>query len=671
MSFNVNGANFDPEQYYRDDDQAREILWKCRENPVLLTGLRRIGKSWFLRRFAQIFKAQATRHFAEDGTPSEKPLESGLPAGVTLLDAGSGDFEQQLKAFLARNDRSHVLAIDELEKLCGDAPRLDLLDLILAHRPLLLAAAPSIHDLAQRNAPRLAHFFERGCVSVVLGPLRAAERKALMLQTCDPGEGVPTKVENLTLGREWGGHPLVLQQVGESVRGNPRLKFPELVNLVHAALNGGPRYGFSLCETGLTIAQREVLIKVATGAAPPSDDHTAAQLHAHGAIVPRKAKYWAVENVVLQRYFEGLPGAQESITPVQITASKAPVERVRSSIPVRVFSWIHLSDLHFGAGSVKHRFDQKSVMKAILRDVRENAPRSVDRIFVTGDIAFSAQPSEYADARLAMDKIAEAAGVGRECLRFVPGNHDIDRKAAKKPLVRSAHQAVRADSVELDDLLADAEALTVLSAKLGAYQSFVAGYGDHPPALDKAVDWFELIEAQGGHGKLRIVGLSTVWVSDEDDMKPNLSLALGPIERMCEEATPAEVMFVLTHHPQEWLHTGSAKLLDTALAQVPHLHFCGHVHEARARITQTFGNEGKAIRYVAGAAHGDPTEAPKHGVAWGALRYDPDRESWQAGWAPRAYVSDLGKMQPDRTRYPELDADGFAWKDLDCLWAAP
>ena len=99
MSFNVNGANFDPEQYYRDDDQAREILWKCRENPVLLTGLRRIGKSWFLRRFAQIFKAQATRHFAEDGTPSEKPLESGLPAGVTLLDAGSGDFEQQLKAF--------------------------------------------------------------------------------------------------------------------------------------------------------------------------------------------------------------------------------------------------------------------------------------------------------------------------------------------------------------------------------------------------------------------------------------------------------------------------------------------------------------------------------------------------------------------------------------------
>lgn len=671
MTFCVNGARFEPEQYYRDDDQARDILWKCRENPVLVTGLRRIGKSWFLRRFAQIFQAQATRHFAEDGMPSSRPLDAGMPAGVTVLDAGAEDFERELKAFLARKDRSQVLAIDELEKLAGDPARVHLLDPILSYRPLLLAAAPCIHELAQRSAPGLAEFFERGCVPAVLGPLRAAERRALMLQTCEPGEGVLQASQGMTLWRDWGGHPLVLQQVGELAKRNPKLKYGALVNLVHAALNGAPRYGYSLCETGLTSAQREVLIKVAAGVAPPGGDHTAAQLHAHGAVIPRKGKSWVLENVVLQRYFEGLSAGPPASPRVETTQPPRPVLSGARSAPVRVFSWIHLSDLHFGAGSVRHRFDQRSVMRAIVRDVQERAPRGVDRIFVTGDIAFSAQPREYKEAQAAMIKITEAAGVKSDCLRFVPGNHDVDRGAAKKPLVRSAHQAVRAGGVELDDLLGDPDARTVLSAKLRAYQGFVAGFGEHPPALDKGVDWFEVVEAPGGHGRLRIVGLSTVWVSDENDAQPNLALALGPIERACEEAAPGEVMFVLTHHPQEWMPAGSARVLDAALAQVPHIHFCGHVHDAGAGITARFGSKGSGVRYVAGAAHGDHSEESRHGIAWGALRYDPAAKSWQVGWAPRTYVDDGGGMRSDRTRYPELDAEGFAWKNIDCPWPAP
>ena len=271
-----------------------------------------------------------------------------------------------------------------------------------------------------------------------------------------------------------------------------------------------------------------------------------------------------------------------------------------------------------------------------------------------------------------MDKIAVAAGVGNDCLRFVPGNHDVDRRAAKKPLVRSAHLAVRAKAgVELDDLLTDPEARAILSAKLAAYKGFVGGFPQHPPALDGAVDWVEAVDAAHRRGKLRIVGLSTVWVSDENDEKQNLALGLGPIDRTCDEGTSEEVMLLLTHHPQEWIHSRSAQQLDAVLEQFSHIHLCGHVHEARASVTRSFGNEGRAIRYVAGAAHGDPTEEPKHGVAWGALRWDPAADSWQAGWAPRTYVAAVGKMRADSTRYSELDAEGFAWEDLDCPWPAP
>ena len=199
----------------------------------------------------------------------------------------------------------------------------------------------------------------------------------------------------------------------------------------------------------------------------------------------------------------------------------------------------------------------------------------------------------------------------------------------------------------------------------------MAGFGGHPPALDKAVDWFELIDVPGGHGKLRIVGLSTVWVSDENDEKPNLALALGPVQRMCEDAGRAEVMFVLTHHPPEWMPKKSASHLDGEMAQLPHIHFCGHVHDAHAGTTKRFGSMGKGIRYVAGAAHGDPNEGSKHGIAWGALRYNPAAKSWQAGWAPRTFVDDGEGMRADSTKYTKLDAEGFAWEDLDCSWPAP
>lgn len=669
MSFNVNGANFDPTQYYRDDEQARSILWTCRENPVLLTGLRRIGKSWFLRRFEQIFRAGATRHFTDEGVPSERALESGLPRAAVVLDGKSETFEGELQAVIARADRDLVLAVDELEKLVADSARQHLVAAILAYRPLVLAASPIIFELARTHSPALAQFFEEGCVTAVLRPLSRGERRALALQVCDPGEGVLESSVAMALWWDWGGHPLVLQQIGALIRERAGSDAQGLTSTAHARLNlGAPAYGTSLAgETGLTRAQREVLAQVAAGS-EPGDEHVAAVLADHGAIVRRKSG-WAIENCVLRRHLQGSSFTADE-TSGSTTPTAATTRRTRTA-PVRVFSWIHLSDLHFGAGSQRHRFDQKKVMKAIVRDVQEKAPRDVNRILVTGDIAFSAQPAEYVEAQAWMNKIVDGAGVGRDRLRFVPGNHDIDRKVAKKPLVRSAHEAVRAGLVELDDLLADPDGLPVLSAKLGAYQGFVAGFGDHPPALDKAVDWFELIDVPGGHGKLRIVGLSSVWVSDEKDEKPNLALALGPIQRMCEDAARAEVMFVLTHHPQEWMHEKSARHLDGEIAQLPHIHFCGHVHDARAGITKRFGSTGKGIRYVAGAAHGDPNEEPKHGIAWGALRYDPAAKSWQAGWAPRIFVDDGGGMRADRTRYTNLDAEGFAWEDLDCSWLAP
>lgn len=674
MSFCVNGSKFGPQQYYRDDEQARRVLKTCRENPVLITGLRRIGKSWFLRRFEQILAARSSRHFTKEGAPSERPFEPGMPREVAILDGGAEDLGEDLERVLSRADPDLVLAVDELEKLVADASKASLLDRILAYRPLVLTAAPVIHELARAHVPRLASFFEERCEPMVLRPLSSAEKRALILQTCDPGEGVPNDLESMAFFWDWGGHPLVLQQIGALLRDRHASDTPTLTNLAHARLNlGAPRYGLSLAgESGLGKAQRAVLARVAAGQAP-DEDPLATLLQDHGAIVRRKSG-WAIENCVLRRH---LQGASEA------TAPQAPPKPARSSAaPVRVFTWVHLSDLHFGAGTTGYRFDHRAVMHAIRRDLKEHAPRPVDRIFVTGDIAFSATPKEYGEAKTWLEETAQAAGVGLNRLRLVPGNHDIDRQIIKKtPLLRSAHHAARDGQVDLDDLLADKEGRAVLAAKLEPYRSFVSTFTDHPPPLpDNGIDWVETLDASpAGHGPVRIAGLSTVWTSDDLDGKDrvdgkgfvrNLMLAHGQLDRPSGDATRKELTFVLTHHPPGWLAPAGEDLLTRAFARLPHIHLFGHVHNAKAGITKRHGRSGRSIWYVAGAAHSDPSEPAKHGYAWGALRYDPTKARWQAGWAPRVYIPEHGEMRADATRH-DLEGDGFAWEDIDCAWPPP
>jgi predicted MPP superfamily phosphohydrolase len=439
----------------------------------------------------------------------------------------------------------------------------------------------------------------------------------------------------------------------------------------------------SLVDRGLTRPQREILIQLAVGEAL-TDDDVVTQLHDHGAIVRGDAGQWEIENRVLARYIQAVtsrptaaPAATSALTPAP---TPAPPPVARPSTPIRVFSWIHLSDLHFGAGTTGYRFDHKAVMRAIERDLTANAPRPIDHIFVTGDIAFSAQPDEYTCARKWFEPIVKAAGVGFDRMRFVPGNHDVDRQAVKKsPLLRSAHHAARERRVELDELLADDKARAVLAAKLEPYRAFVSTFTGHPAPIENGIDWFEILEPGAeGHGRIRIAGLSTVWTSDELDGKDeggkgfvrNLMLAHGPLDRLAGEATAAELTLLLTHHPPEWIapRADGVDLLTRELARLPHIHLSGHVHDAKAGSTKRHGRSGRSLWYGAGAAHSDPSESAKHGYAWGAVRYDPAKAGWQAGWAPRIYVD--GEMRADRTPH-ELDAEGFAWEEIACPWPAP
>lgn len=340
------------------------------------------------------------------------------------------------------------------------------------------------------------------------------------------------------------------------------------------------------------------------------------------------------------------------------------------------FSWVHLSDIHFGDGPEHWKIDKEHMVADIVRDLKECSPKP-DRVFVTGDIAFSAKPKQYGQAFKWLEQVAAALSLPLDAVRLIPGNHDVNRAVAAKPVVQPLHLEARRVPEKLDQFVADATARRTLRKKLEAYSKFVAQFPSHPPALSHGLDWVEELAPTDIRGAIRILGLASTWVSDAIDGKehekgkvfvPNLLLCESQFRSLVSAAS-GDLVFVLTHHPPEWLHRSSQRLLSHRLARTTSIHICGHVHESKAGNYQAFGADYASYHAVAGASHGEHDEITDHSYFWGAIRWAPRVGRWEFGLSKRVYAK-TGKFRPDTVNY-STDSDGFEWREIALAWPAP
>ena len=310
--------------------------------------------------------------------------------------------------------------------------------------------------------------------------------------------------------------------------------------------------------------------------------------------------------------------ARRGLVPGRLTIfnHKTIKDIVAHEIP-GMLTFLHISDLHFGHGNARTRFDQKTVVRRLLDDVAVMAQKlgPPDWVLVTGDIAFSAHDKQYFQAEQWLAKLRSILRIPVQRILAVPGNHDIDRGLAGKTASAAVHDVLRQHPKKLDEYIDHPDQLDIaIWPKLAAYAKFVAPYSTSSITPESP---FWRHEVDTALGRVVFAGLNTALLShDKSDAPTNLLLGNGQLHAAIVEPDSEALLIVLQHHPPEWLADGTDMV--RLIQHRPHLVFSGHVHDQGGFLNLGF-HGGELVHLVAGAGHDEAHEVGEHGYAWVSL----------------------------------------------------
>lgn len=252
--------------------------------------------------------------------------------------------------------------------------------------------------------------------------------------------------------------------------------------------------------------------------------------------------------------------------------------------PIR---FLHLSDLHLVPPAAK-RYDQSRVLDGLLALLERDRPAfPLDLVFLTGDLAQSGKPEEYALIVELLTKLMATTGVRPEHVFVVPGNHDVDRGVGRWLL-----RTLPGD----DDAIAffvDPKNRSFHAQKMAAYadsmRSLLGTSRRH--GLGVGAEAVELIALKGA--RLAVASFNSAWFAQGDDDKEKLWLGEPNIRGALEHIADAEADFAvaLMHHPFEDLHPDDRERVEPLFDRGFDLVLRGHLHAARthARLSQRGG----------------------------------------------------------------------------------
>jgi predicted phosphodiesterase len=139
-----------------------------------------------------------------------------------------------------------------------------------------------------------------------------------------------------------------------------------------------------------------------------------------------------------------------------------------------------LSDIHFRKSEIETAQDPNFHLRNELLLDAEQLCKTLgkpDVVLLSGDIAFAGGPQEYQFATAWLSKLCARCGAEMNAIFVIPGNHDVERRAADKRLVQMLHKEIKGASditldVILHGFLTEKETARLLYESIDNYNAF-------------------------------------------------------------------------------------------------------------------------------------------------------------------------------------------------------
>lgn len=258
---------------------------------------------------------------------------------------------------------------------------------------------------------------------------------------------------------------------------------------------------------------------------------------------------------------------------------------------MRPICWLHISDIHLRASDA---WSQDVVLKTMCDHISHQRTQgtAADFILTTGDIAFSGKTAEYALAAGFFDALSIAAGVPRERIFCIPGNHDINRDRQK--LCFQGARVSLQDQNKVDELLAGGEDLETLLKRQESYRHFHNSYfaGQDRSWTGDGLGYISRLTIEDV--RLAILGFDSAWMAnggldDHGKLVIGERQVINAIGLSQEHSEPPHIIVGMAHHPLHLLQDFDRRPVQGRIERTCHFFHCGHLHEPEARTTGHIG----------------------------------------------------------------------------------
>ena len=222
-------------------------------------------------------------------------------------------------------------------------------------------------------------------------------------------------------------------------------------------------------------------------------------------------------------------------------------------------------------------------------------------VTITGDIAFSGQPSEYNVARAFLDRLTTTAGIDPSRFYFVPGNHDVRRDLHELAYYGGRDQINCTERV--DYYLATTDRIAPLVERQDAFWSFVSDFTCDQQRVETPDGLGYVARVQIDRPTICLLGLNSAWLSGTDDSHGKLVMGerhiINAVE--CARSFSPHLVIALAHHPVVAMTEWDAATCNTRLFPAADIYLRGHLHTPLVSLCSS--PDAPCIEIAAGASH--------------------------------------------------------------------